>query len=71
MSDLSSEELEQMQDESLALIGAWMDRGVSPTASAMILAAVITRVLVEMKVVTLSDLLDTITDGWNKCNGKL
>lgn len=70
MSDISSEEIEQMKEEVFALIGAWMDRGVSPTFSAMVLASQAHSVLVEMGV-PLSKFLETVTDAWKRSNGKL
>lgn len=66
---MSDAEITQMQEEAYALIGAWMDRGVSPTESAMILAAVANSVLAKMGI-SLSDYTKVVTDGWTKSNGK-
>jgi hypothetical protein len=69
MSEMTSAEIEQMQEEAYALIGAWMDRGFRPTQAAMVLAATANSVLAKMGI-SLDEYIEVVTDGWTKNNGK-
>lgn len=60
----------QLQDEVLALVTAWADRGVSPAESAMILTSNGHAILAKLGF-SLGELVSLMTDGWKRNNGKL
>ena len=70
MSDLNSDTLIQCQDEVLALVTAWADRGIAPDEAAMVLAANAHMVLARLGF-SLGQIVSVMTDGWRKSNGKL
>jgi hypothetical protein len=68
--ELSSDDIEKYQGEVIALITAWVDRGLSPGESAMIISAVAHAALAKCGF-TLGQLIKVVVDGWEQHNGKL
>lgn len=68
--NINSDTLKQMQDEVLALITAWADRGISADESAMILAGTVHSTLAQLGY-SLGQIVALLADGWRKTNGKL
>lgn len=66
-----SEAVGKLQEEALALMMAWADRGYSPGESAMVLSGVAHMILAKTRVISLSQLVEIMTDGWSRHNGKL
>jgi hypothetical protein len=67
---LNSEALGQLQDEVIALVSAWADRGISPEEAAMVVAANAHMMLAKFGF-SLGQIVAVMADGWRKSNGKL
>lgn len=63
--------VDQMQDELMALIKAWADRGISPGDSAQLLAATSHVMLVKLTDCSLGQLIALIVKQWEKHDGRL
>lgn len=68
--NINSEQLAQLQEEVFALMTAWIDRGVSPEESVMVLAGTTHLTLAKLGF-SLGQVVSLLTDGWRKTNGKL
>lgn len=64
MSTVTPETLKQLQDEVFALLSAWLDRGLSPEESAMVLAANAHSTLAELGF-SLKEIVELLARGWD------
>jgi len=60
----------QLQNEVVALVTAWADRGISPQESAMVLAAISHALLAKLGF-ALSQITPMMETSWRVHNGKL
>lgn len=65
------EVIDQMHEEVFALISAWIDRGISPADCAVFLTGTSHMLLMQLTDCKLSEVIEALTEQWNKHGGKL
>lgn len=60
----------QLQDDIVALVTAWADRGIAPSESAMVLAGMSHTMLAKLGY-SLGEVTTLLAEGWKRHNGKL
>lgn len=67
----SPETLDQLQDELVGLLRAWVDRGIPVEDASMLLAATGHTMIVEYTKLSFGQLVEMILKQWKKHNGKI
>lgn len=68
--DTDEELAARLQEEAIALITAWVDRGVTPQEATMVLAGLSHMLLAKLGF-SLGTVTTMLSDGWRRQNGKL
>ena len=67
----TAEELSTMQDEIVAMILAWADRGVPPSDSALMIAGMAHAMIAKFDTMTLAEFVAIIRADWESNGGRL